>query len=296
MIWSAFVSLVLTTNTGLDSARALAAELRFEEAATQLELARKQPSLMPGERIELLQLLAKCQVALGHWGEAENAYSELLSLEPDVELPPKSSPKIVGVFDAVKKRLYPDQKVELVEVPAPPGRVSVRLVDPYRKAARAGLFTKRGDAPWMEEVVVLSRRSLDFAVPQAPGVTVRWYALVLDTSGQTVASLGGRDAPRVVEVMSVAVMPPPAPEIRATQVGGLVAAIVAVAAAGISIGFQVRSTELDRAARDNSTPPGSWSDTARATHRRAQQDASVSAASLVAAGASGVTSAVLFAW
>ncbi|MDX2009429.1 MAG: tetratricopeptide repeat protein [Myxococcaceae bacterium] len=290
--------LAQAANPWLDRARALATELKFGEAITQLTVARQVPNLDGAQRAQVLELLARCHVAEGNRAEAEAAFTELLSLEPDFEIDREStSPKIVTVFDDVKARLYPGGAVSVIEVSAPPGRVRAQVVDPYRKVTRAVLFERRGDGAWGETPLTVSARTLDFPLPRAAGVPVQWYAQLVDGGGEVLCAVGSRQAPRVVEVNGLPPpLPPPAPGLRGTTVAALVFGGAAVVAAGVGLGLQVSSLSLERAARDSTRPPGDWADTARDAHRQALEQSGLATGFFIGAGAAALTSTVLFAW
>lgn len=294
-MWSLVATLVLSqaANPWLDRARALTTELKFAEAITQLAVARQVPNLDRTQRAEVLELLARCHVAEGNRAEAEAAFTELLSQEPDFELDRTStSPKIVAVFDEVKARLYPGGVVTLVEVTGPPGRVRAQLVDPYRKATQAVLHQKRGDGEWTQGPVPLAPRTLDFPLPLAAAMPVRWFVEVRDASGAVLAALGSLEQPRVVEINTMPAPPPPvATGLRPTTVAGLVVGGAAVVAAGVGLGLQASSLSRERAAR-----AAEWADDARREHGQAVQQATVATGFFVGAGAAALTSAVLFAW
>lgn len=300
-VLSSLVTMVLLTqaaNPWLERARALATELKFGEAITQLNVARQVPNLDGAQRAQVLELLARCHVAEGNRGEAETAFTELLSQEPDFELDREStSPKIVAVFDDVKARLYPGDSVSLVEVAAPPGRVRAQVVDPYRKVTRAVLFERRGEGAWVETALTVTARAVDFPLPRAAGVPVQWYVQLTEGGGEVLSALGSREAPRVVEVNALPAPPaPPPPGLRGTTIAALVIGGAAVVAAGVGLGLQVSSLSLERAARDSTRPPGDWADTARATHREAVEQSGLAAGFFIGAGAAALTSTVLFAW
>jgi hypothetical protein len=299
-VLSLLASLVLTqaANPWLERARVLANELQFAEAITQLNVARQVPNLDRVQRAQVLELLARCHVAEGNRSDAETAFTELLSQEPDFEIDREStSPKIVTVFDDVKARLYPGGMVSLVEVTGPPGRVRAQVVDPYKKVARAVLHERRADAAWTDTVLPFSRRTLDFPLPLAAGSPVQWYVQLEDEAGAGLASLGSLDSPRLVEVNALPSPVAPAPSgLRGTTVAAIVVGVVALIAAGGGLGLQVDSLSLERAARDSTRPPGDWADTARSAHAQAVQQGVLATGFFTGAGAAALSSVVLFAW
>lgn len=295
------LALAQAANPYLDGARVLARELKFAEAIAQLRVARQVPDLDPAQRIEVLELLAKCHVAEGNRPDAEAAFTELLALEPERELDRETtSPKILAVFDQVKRRLFPEERVSLVEENAPFGRVRARIVDPFRRVSAAQVVVRRGEGPWEERPLTLDGRALDVPTPLATTEAVSWFLQLKSATGEVLATLATAEAPRVVEPASLATPRPGVPAVEPspppTKVAGVVATVAAFAAVGVGTALQLSSQSLDRAARDSSRPPGDWADTARAAHAEAVTQASWSIGMFVTGGAAAVTAAVLFAW
>lgn len=293
------LALAQAANPYLDEARVLARELKFTEAIALLQVARQVPNLDRTQRIEVLELLAKCHVAEGDRPEAEAAFSELLSLEPEHEIDRETSPKIIEVFDEVKRRLFPDQRVTLVEETAPPGRVRARVVDPFKRVSFVLLMVRTGEGPWEANEVTLEGRMLDVPTPVSPTETVSWYLQAKGTQGVVLATLGSAETPRIVERARLATPPTELPSdegMAPTKVAGVVVTVVALVAAGVGTGLQLSSQSLERAARDRSRPPGDWADTARATHGQAISQAQWSIGLFATGGVAAVSAAVLFAW
>ena len=294
------LTLAQTANPYLDLARTLARELKFAEAITQLQVAKQVPDLQQAQRLEVFELLAKCQVAEGNRAEAETAFSELLAIDPEHELDRSStSPKILTVFDAVKERLFPDRQVSLVEEMAPPGRLRLRVVDPFHRVTRIELVLRRGDGPWESRVITIENKMLDVLTPTTTGDTVFWF-LRVKADETIVASFGSEEAPRVSERRKATELPPdPEDEstgLAPTKVAGIVTGVVAVVAAGVGTALQLNSQALDRAARDPSKPPGDWADTARAAHTNAVTQANWSIGLFATGGVAAISAVVLFAW
>lgn len=295
------LALAQAANPYLDEARQLARELKFSDAIGRLRVARQVADLDRTQRMEVLELLAKCHVAEGNKPEAEGAFSELLSLEPEHELDREStSPKILTVFDDVKRQLFPDQRVTLIEEAAPPGRFRVRVVDPFKRVSAVLLMVRTGEGPWEENPVTLEGRRLDVATPLAPTLTVSWYLQANDAAGAMLATIGSPEAPRVTEAAPRPITSPtsraPDEPLAPTKVASAVTAVVALIAVGVGTGLQLSAQGLERAARDRSRPPGDWADTARATHAEAVTQAQWSVSLFAAGGVAAISATVLFAW
>lgn len=295
------LSMAQTANPYLVTARSLVRDLKFADAIVQLEIARQVPDLDRQQRVETLELLAKCQVAEGNREKAEAAMGELLSLRPEHELDrATTSPKIVELFDAVKQRLFPDRKVSVVEESAPPGRVRVRLVDPFHRVARVELRTQLGDASWQATEVSARDGVVDLAVPPPDQEPVRWYLQILDGQRQVLATLATQAEPRLVATRASANEPngPNEPSARPKKflLAGILTGVAALAMLAGATFLEVNAQALDRASRDRSRPPGDWADTARAAHEQAVAQASWALGLFVTGGLTGAAAVVMIVW
>jgi len=291
------VFLTQAPNPYLEQGRSLARALQFAEAIEQLKVARKVPGLERGQRLEVLELLAKCQVAEGHREEAEDAYTELLGLEPAFELDPQTSPKMQQLFVAVKHRLYPEPWLKLLPQPAGPGEALVKVVDPYHRFAALVFQVRHDDGPWESHNVAVDGAVGRLPLDVEPGHTLDWYAEARDASGAAVASWGTAAEPQhVVGTGSVGPVLVQTGTPRLQRAPAWIAVAVAVAAAGAGAAFQVLSRDEARAAHDRTKPPGDFSDTARAAQSRAFTDAAVATGCFIGAGVAAGTGVVLFAW
>ncbi|MFT3840255.1 MAG: tetratricopeptide repeat protein [Myxococcaceae bacterium] len=291
------VLLTQAPNPYLDQGRTLARALQFAEAIEQLKVARQVPGLEHGQRLEVLELLARCQVAEGHREEAEDAYTELLGLEPTYQLDDKASPKMQQLFSQVKHKLYPEPWLKLLPQPAGPGEALVKVVDPYRRFAALVFQVRHDDGPWVSHNVAVEASVGRLALDVEPGHTLDWYAEVHDDSGAAVASWGSAAEPQhVVGTGSVGPVLVETGTPRLQRAPAWIAVAVAVAAAGAGAAFQVVSRNEARAAHDRTKPPGNFSDTARAAEGRAFTDAAVATGCFIGAGVAAGTGVVLFAW
>lgn len=284
-------------NPYLDQGRTLARALQFAEAIEQLKVARQVPGLVRGQRLEVLELLARCQVAEGHREEAEDAYTELLGLEPAYQLDDKASPKMQQLFSAVKHRLYPEPWMKLLPQPAGPGEALVKVVDPYHRFAALVFQVRHDDGPWESHNVALESSVGRLPLDVEPGHTLDWYAEARDDSGAAVASWGSAAEPQhVVGTGSAGPVLVETGTPRLQRAPAWVAVAVAVAAAGAGAAFQVVSRDEARKAHDRTRAPGNFSDTARAAESRAFTDAAVATGCFIGAGVAAGTGVVLFAW
>ena len=282
------------SNPYLDDARRLVRELKFGEALQQLKVAREVPGLSRPQVVEVLELSARCHVAEGRRNQAEAAYTELLTLAPSFLPEASLSPKILETFSAAKARLYPRDYVKLVRESSAPGRVQVRLIDPWNRSARVLAWVGSDDDSPMPVATNVEQDLVSFEVDSAPRITLRWVVESRDTAGGTLASTDGEVAPLVVPV-TTAVVPEaalisPEPETpRTSRVVPWVATAVAIAAVATGAALQLHSQEL---VRDQSR----WVDDARLQRNQARLEAQASIGVFTAAGAAAAIAVVTFAW
>ncbi len=283
-------------NPWLEQARLLSRELHFADAIERLKVARTVPGLDSAQRREVLELLARCQVAEGLRSDAEEAFTELLRAEPAFELDRKdTSPKILDAFDAAKKRLYPEDFAALAAIPAPAGRAALKVVDPWRRVREVHRFERVDGGSWRDSLCVIEGDTVSFAVAVAAGSTLEWYAEARGDDA-VLAHLGTEAAPQVVTTMKFEVFPQPLPPRRWQRPVAWVLVGVALAAAAVGAVLQVNGWGLRRAARDPSKPPGDWYDTALAAEREGQRQATVALGLFLGAGAVGIGGGIFFAW
>jgi tetratricopeptide (TPR) repeat protein len=106
-------------NPYLEDGRALFAELRYAEAISKLEYARRVPTDSLQERVEILDLLGRSLVAEGQRARAEKIFEELLTLQPGFTYGPEVAPKIVEVFQAAQQRTLAERPVAIEPASVP---------------------------------------------------------------------------------------------------------------------------------------------------------------------------------
>lgn len=282
-------------NPWLDEARARADALDFAGAIERLSVARTVPGLSASQQQELLELLARCQVAEGLRADADNTWAELLKANPGYEPnAATTSPKIVESFEAVKKRLFPPSWVRLEEVEATVGRAAFRLVDPWHLVSSVQLSQRLDGGPW--QTSTLSAQGVDYSFPVVvnAGSTLEWY---LEALGRETVLARSADAqvPHVVSVPALVVAPV---VIKSTvrPVLGWVLVGAAVVAAGVGTGLQVNGWSMRLAARDASQPPGDWADTAQAAEKTGRSQTTWATGLFIGAGVLGLAGTGVLAW
>ncbi len=112
-------------NPYLAQAKAFYKSLEFEKCSQRLEMA-PQWKNSRAEMLEIEIYAGLCHYALGHVKDAEEHFQLAVHIDPEAELPPYTSPKIVELFSVVKKRtLKQRERAEAkaepkVEVEKPP--------------------------------------------------------------------------------------------------------------------------------------------------------------------------------
>ncbi len=291
-----FFILTQAPNPYLEEGRNLARSLHFAEAIEQLKVARQVPDLAQEQKIEVLELLARCQVAEGRREEAEDTYTELLGLFPGFELDEKAPPKMRELFVAVKHRLYPEPWLKLVRQPAGRGEARVKVIDPYHRVSRLTYVSRFDRGAWVTHTVAPSDGEVRLPLEVEAGHALDWYLEALDEQGAPLVSYGSAAQPQ--RVISAATGPElvraETPRIR--RAPAWVAVAVAVAAAGAGATLQAISIRQSLAAHDHTQPPGDWADTARAAQGRANTEAGWATGCFIGAGVAGAGAVVLFAW
>ena len=302
MLLSVVAALVLAAQPNspwLDEARSLVEQLRFSDAIAQLEVARQVRSLEPDELRQVLELLAYCQVAEGRRDAAEATYTTMLQADPSLQLSRESSsPKVLEVLEAAKKKLFPPDYVRLEEQPSPAGRVSLQLIDPWGQVREVVLFERRDGGEWRETVLNEEGHQLRFALTVSG--ELEWY-VEARTEGGRRAQVGSREEPRVLKIAKappVAIETPAPPAAKRTsgaRVAGFVVTGLGLALGAVATGLEVNGWGLRGAARDRSRPPGDFADTAQRAERDGLSQQTWATGFFIAAGVSAATGVVL-AW
>ncbi|MBX7097110.1 MAG: hypothetical protein K1X89_05325, partial [Myxococcaceae bacterium] len=206
MVLVACLTALLGASADFDEGAKLYDAMQFRAAEARLRLAREQ-AVSDGEKVPVLDLLARTLVAQGRVKEAEDVYAELLALAPHASPPADVSPKIADAFQRAKVRLYPKDFVRLLAK-----HDAVTLVDPWRSC---------------ESVAVTAADGALSTLPASPGV-----AVTLPAGARSVRALAG---PRVLASVELTSSDAPAraeaPLPSATPPAGPAAELVAPAVA-----------------------------------------------------------------
>ena len=276
----------------LDEARSLVEQLRFSDAIARLEVARQVPSLEPAELRQVLELLAYCQVAEGRRDAAEATFTKMLQADPWLQLSRESSsPKVLEVLEAAKKKLFPSDYVRLEEQPSPTGRVALRLIDPWSQVRAVTLFERRDGGEWRETVLSEEEGHL-FRFALTVSGELEWYV----EAGA--AHVGTREEPRVLKVARAEPVAIDAPATKGTsgvRVAGFVVLGVGLVLGAVATGLEVSGWELRQAARDRSRPPGDFADSAQRAERDGLSHQTWATGLFIAAGVT-TAAGVVLAW
>lgn len=89
----------------LAKAKAEMAQLNYDAAIALLEQAEASGQNQPAQMVEIYRAVAESHAAMGRTDAAETAFRRLLALDPSVELPAGSSPKLTGPFTGAREFL-----------------------------------------------------------------------------------------------------------------------------------------------------------------------------------------------
>ncbi|SEM45500.1 hypothetical protein SAMN05444354_11725 [Stigmatella aurantiaca] len=92
--------------------------LEFEKCLRRLDQATRWKKNTRAEQVDIELYSGLCAFNLGNEEEARKAFSLALEMDPQVELPPYSSPRLVTFFDALSQRTTPAEEPD--EEAAPP--------------------------------------------------------------------------------------------------------------------------------------------------------------------------------
>jgi hypothetical protein len=280
-------------NPYLEEGRRLYGKLQFKEALTQLSIAKDVPSLDAKEKAEVLDLLARCEVAEGRREEAQRHYEELLGIDWRAELPRDLSPKILETFDEAKRHVFEPDFVAFRGLGAAPGVARAEVVDPWHEVAEVRWVHRAANTPrWVQAAVPIQDHLfvIDLAGQGEPWLA--WYAEARRADGVVLAHWRSETEPQVYSESLGIATPQAAPEparghrLASAILGGV--ALVAIATGGL-LAQQSRS---DAAAAQGQP----WADQAIAQHSRALTEARVSIAAFAGAGGVALAGAVLFVW
>lgn len=183
-------------NPYLESARAAYARLDCDQVLADTELALKVPTNDVDTRLAIYDFAGRCHVALGHGADADQAFTQMLKLDPQAELDPALSPKIREAFHAAKLKAYPSDYVAWSELSRGEGLVRATLIDPWRRVSSVVLGRADGAGVFQESPLSPSGDVYVANVGDAP-----WFLEARGRKNVPLALLGKKEVPKVVAVL-----------------------------------------------------------------------------------------------
>ncbi|QSQ17637.1 hypothetical protein [Myxococcus landrumensis] len=306
VVMTVFLGQTSPSNPYLEQAWGKYESLHFAEAVELLRLAEQVPTSTRAQRLEILELRARCELAEGRRADAEESYTRMLTLEPRAEPPVDLSPKILEAFQAVKRGLFPAGYLALKQLPSTEGLVRVEVVDPWRQVSAVVLRWRGGpDEDWSEAQATTDEGRWLFELPMDRSAPVRWYVEARDAEGKEVARLGEPASEAEVSraVVEPLLAPAPRPGVtpeapvdvaassRLRTTLGWVAVGAAVAAGVGGAVLQVRSHQSREAAER-----AEWARDSRRYSDRARSQAGWATGLFAVGGAAALGGGYLFAW
>jgi tetratricopeptide (TPR) repeat protein len=136
----------LAQDGDLAKAKAEMAKLDYDAAIALLEQAEASGKNQPADMVEIYRAMAESHAAMGRTDAAETAFRRLLALDPSIELPAGSSPKLTGPFTGAREFLARRRIAVECRRGAPDAATLVVQSDPVDLVAGARLLTGDGRA------------------------------------------------------------------------------------------------------------------------------------------------------
>ncbi|MBI2372690.1 MAG: hypothetical protein HYV07_01695 [Deltaproteobacteria bacterium] len=218
----------------LAEARQLYDGLEYDGVAPIIDKVLLLPDLTKQQRADALELKANSLAIMGLSVDAEKPFRQLLELNPSFDLPPETSPRIMGVFRKVQveekanaARRREEERLRIVQgmqlTSAPPSEVEggwpvffdSRLADPTEAVKTMRLqYRRSGDTAYSALTAV--RDTLTSTTGKASlwratippdytsttdGFTLEYYVQTFAPDGTELISLGASSDPLTIEVL-----------------------------------------------------------------------------------------------
>jgi tetratricopeptide (TPR) repeat protein len=201
--------------------RMIEVELRYTSAIEICDRVLEEPDLARKERVEAYRLLGIAYASKGKPDSAEAAFAALLELEPELELDPRLSPKILSIFERAQAKIAPRTAIEGVAALPENGRltISARLQDPSARVQDVLLFSRFGDREYESDVMSRAgdRAEAVIILPKLERLRVEYYLEARDGRGEVLARAGSKETPSAIvldrQITEIA-PPPPLPAIE----------------------------------------------------------------------------------
>jgi hypothetical protein len=206
------------SNPYLDEARQLYLGFQFEGIIPKLEFALAVKGVTVAQKIEIYKLMALTHSAFDDAPKAEEAFLNILELQPAYELTGGASPKIRSYFANAQKMYRARQAVKLQHAAPKPSSlgetttVDVTVVAGADRVSGMTLhYRPRGSTSGYSQLAMARGENGAFSgsVPNAfPGPagkrTIEYFVRARDTSGALLSSVGSEETPLELTMETVA--------------------------------------------------------------------------------------------
>ncbi|HTL35457.1 MAG TPA: hypothetical protein VL326_20155 [Kofleriaceae bacterium] len=179
----------------LESAKAALDGSDYPGARQQLTAVLENGRHDAAELAEIYKLLGITAAALSDADAATDAFAHGLALDPKLELPRGTSPKIMKPFTTAKGRVKAQLAIKAETKSTPPAVVISTVNDPVDMLARYRV-TVRVDGTVRPPIEKPAAEEIEIAVPTGGRIDV-WVA-ALDKHGNVIATVGSSDVPLVI--------------------------------------------------------------------------------------------------
>ncbi|HTL33316.1 MAG TPA: hypothetical protein VL326_09335 [Kofleriaceae bacterium] len=200
--------LVAFAEPTLESAKAALDGSDYPGARQQLTAVLENGRHDASELAEIYKLLGIAAAALNDTSAATDAFAHGLALDPKLELPKGTSPRITKPFTAAKGKVKAKLEIKAETKSDPPAVVIATVNDPVEMIARYQV-TVRVDGTVRPQIEKPAAEEMEIAVPSGARIDV-WVA-ALDKHGNRIAAVGSSEVPLVIVGKSRGddVTPPP---------------------------------------------------------------------------------------
>lgn len=244
-----------TPNHHLERAKVLYRKLQYNDVVKRLERALKIKGNTKGQLCEIHSLLGTVQVVLGNQEAARRAFKELLKIDPGYSLDPGISPKILGLFQQVKRELAPpvtfSKKPRVFTQAGEYPRVQVVLSDQGKVVDRVELWCRDPKGKFRRKDMKShspGRYSgyLPVKAEEYPqGFELAYFIQAKDSEGGILAGQGSQAKPFVFTIPAI----PPPPKEEPVEVSSpwykkwWVWTAVGVVVVGVAVGAGVAASD-----------------------------------------------------
>lgn len=204
------------SNSYLEEARQLYLNFEFEGVLPRLEMALAVSGVTSSQQMEIYKLMAFTHAAFDDLARAQEAFHQLLRLEPAYQLATAASPKLRGAFAQAKKTFQSQQVVKLEHAPpAVSGAgvttvVGVTIISGQERVAAMALHYRLEGAREYSHVPMAAVKAGAYSAP-VPNLfdvpsglkKVEYFIRAQDRDGAVLALAGSEAAPLKVTVETV---------------------------------------------------------------------------------------------